>query len=414
MKKIIVILVAFFSFFVFSQEALAQDTSPGINLYLFYRDDCPHCHDEQDFLEKLSEENTNINIIQNEVIKSKEGRDLYVKTVQDLGIDRTGVPLLVIGREYIVGFKNEETTGKKIIEMIERYSAGNCAGEVDYLNQNKEETCSEQEVCEENKGCELGLVEEKNEDTVLENIPFLGEVNLKSFSLPVLTFLVAATDGFNPCAMWVLLFLISLLLGMKDRKRMWLLGGIFILTSGFVYFLFLAAWLELVMFMGAIIWVQITIALVALISGTYHLYDWWKNKDGVCKVTDNEKRKKVFSRIREIIKRERLALAIIGIIILAFAVNLVELVCSIGLPAVYTQVLASASLASWQYYAYLVFYVVIFMLDDMIIFSIAMKTLELRGISSKYSRYANLVGGIVIFILGIYLSLKVIRPELFL
>ncbi len=405
MKKYLIgFILAFFALIL---VVPVQAETSGINLYLFYRDDCPHCHEEQDFLERLEKENTNINIIKTEVIKSKEGREMYVKTVDRLNVEMSGVPLLVIGDEYIVGFKDDETTGERIKELIAQYSIGNCKNEVDFLKEHQHENCLVESACVEDKGCELGIVEEKDRP-VMEKIPFLGEVNLKSFSLPLLTFIIAATDGFNPCAMWVLLFLISLLLGMKDRKRMWLLGGIFILTSGFVYFLFLAAWLELVMFIGTVFWVQITIAVVALVSGAFHLREWWKNKDGVCKVTGGEKRQKVFTKIKKVIKEKSLFFAILGIIILAFAVNLVELVCSAGLPAVYTQVLVSASLSSWEYYAYLFFYILVFMLDDMIVFAIAMKTLELKGISTKYTRYANLVGGVVIFLIGLYLASKII------
>ncbi len=399
MKKYIVALL--FTFFTLILVSSAQAEVGGINIYLFHRDDCPHCHEEQEFLEGLKEDNPNINIIKNEVIKSKEGQEMYVKTVERLNVERSGVPLLVIGDEYIVGFKNEKTTGLKIKELISRYSVSDCRNEVDFLKDYQHENCLIGDTCSENKSCELGV-------PLIEKIPLLGEVNLKSFSLPVLTFIIAVTDGFNPCAMWVLLFLISLLLGMKDRKRMWLLGGVFILTSGFVYFLFLAAWLELVMFIGAILWVQIIIASIALLSGFFHLRQWWKNKESVCKVTGSKKRQKVFEKIKKVIKEKSLFFAVVGIVILAFAVNLVELVCSAGLPAVYTQVLVSASLTTWEYYAYLFFYILIFMLDDMVVFAIAMKTLELKGISTKYTKYANLVGGIVIFLIGIYLTLKII------
>ena len=187
---------------------------------------------------------------------------------------------------------------------------------------------------------------------------------------------------------------------------MWILGSAFIFSSGAVYFLFLSAWLNLFLFLGFIFWIRFLIGVVALGSGGYHLYDAYKNRDGGCHVTKSEKRRAIFKKLRALVVEKKFYIAILGIMLLAVAVNLVELVCSAGLPAVYTQVLASAGLAKWQYYAYLVFYIFIFMLDDMLIFFIAMRTLEIKAISSKYTSWAQWVGGIVMLIIGILLIFK--------
>jgi len=74
-------------------------------------------------------------------------------------------------------------------------------------------------------------------------MPLLGEVALRDLSLPVLTIALGGLDGFNPCAMWALVFLLGLLVGMQDRLRMWVLGAAFVVASAAVYFVFMAAWL---------------------------------------------------------------------------------------------------------------------------------------------------------------------------
>jgi len=195
-------------------------------------------------------------------------------------------------------------------------------------------------------------------------------------------------------------------LGMKDRKKMWILGSTFIVTSGAVYFLFLSAWLNFFLFLGLVFWIRIIIALVALVSGVYHLKEYFTNKEVACKVTSGQKRQLIFEKIKNIIKTNKFWLAILGIILLAAAVNLVELVCSVGLPAIYTNVLSMSNLSPWQYYAYLLLYIVIFMIDDMFVFFIAMTTLKIKGISTKYSRFANLIGGIIMLIIGLLLIIK--------
>ncbi|NIV03338.1 MAG: hypothetical protein GWN59_01510 [Calditrichae bacterium] len=237
-------------------------------------------------------------------------------------------------------------------------------------------------------------------------LPFFGEIDIANFSLPILTLIIAALDGFNPCAMWVLVFLISLLLGIPNAGRRWLLGLVFILASGFVYFLFLAAWLNLFLFLGFLIWVRIAVGVLAIFAGVYYLREFWVNREGVCKVTSSPTRRWILDYLKEAAQGKKLIIALGGIILIAFAVNLIELICSAGLPAIYTQVLALSELPKWQYYLYLIEYIVVFMLDDMIVFSVAMVTLQMAGLGTKYSRYSNLIGGIIIAILGLLLIFK--------
>jgi hypothetical protein len=240
------------------------------------------------------------------------------------------------------------------------------------------------------------------------SVPFLGEVRTADFSLPALTIVLAAIDGFNPCAMWVLVFLIGLLLGMEDRFRMWVLGTAFIAGSALVYFLFMAAWLNFLLFIGAVIWVRAAVGLVALGGGFYYLREYFQNPDAACKVTAPEARRRVFESLRKLATESRFLLALAGIVALAFAVNLVELICSAGIPAVYTQVLALSNLPAWQYYAYLSLYILVFMLDDLFVFVVAMKTLQITGATTTYVRYSHLAGGVVLLAVG---ALLLLRPE---
>ena len=237
-------------------------------------------------------------------------------------------------------------------------------------------------------------------------VPILGQLDTKTISLPLITIILGTLDGFNPCAMWTLLFLISLLLGMKDRRRMWVLGTTFIVASAAVYFLFMAAWLNLILFLGFIIWIRVLIGLVALGGGGWNLKKYFKDKDGGCEVTGDEKRRKTFDRLKEVTQQKNFWVAFIGIITLAFAVNLVEAICSAGLPAVFTQLLILNDLPTWQYYAYILLYIFFFMLDDLLIFIIAMVTLKMTGISTKYARWSNLIGGILMLLIGLLLLFK--------
>jgi len=380
-KKSVFLAVSLFILAAFMPQAAAQnsaapagreETPAGVKIYFFYGDGCPHCAKEEIFLSGLEQEYKNIKILRYEIWHNAENAKILAEKAKKLNLKLSGVPITIIGNKAIVGYESDGTTGVKIKRAIN---------------------------------------ESLNNNTLIEppdklKVPLLGEINIKNFSLPILTIIIGAIDGFNPCAMWVLVFLISLLLGMKDRKKMWILGTAFIASSAAVYFFFLAAWLNLFLFIGFVIWIRIAVGVIAIGSGGYHLKEWWAGREAVCKVAHSKKRKMIFTKIKTIILEKKFLLSLIGIIILAAVVNLIELVCSAGLPAVYTQVLALADLPRWQHYFYLSLYIFVFMLDDLLVFTIAMATLREKTLTAGYTKWSNLVGGILMLIIGILLILK--------
>ncbi|MFA7254078.1 MAG: hypothetical protein WC107_06025 [Patescibacteria group bacterium] len=382
MKKIAAILFA--SFFAVTLFLPLKSFAVEQKIIFFWAESCPHCADENVFLEKMVSDNPGLSVEKYEVSKSKENQQLLLDWSKKLNFEPNGVPVTIIGEEYVLGYMDSITDLK--IESFFAFSA---------------DTISNGEVCAIDRPCD-----DKEANNHKIKLPFFGEIETKNFSLPILSIVTGTLDGFNPCAMWTLLFLISLLLGMKNRKRMWILGSAFIVASAAVYFVFMSAWLNLLLFIGLIATVRIIIGLVSLGGGIFSLKDFWTNKEGGCKVTNNEKRQATFDKIKHIVHERSFILALLGIIILAFAVNLVELICSAGLPAVYTQILAMSDLPVWQYYLYILIYVFFFMLDDLIIFFIAMLTLQLTGITTRYSRISRLVGGILMLAIGLILIFK--------
>ncbi len=400
MKKLILYISFFFlGLFIFSSpttyaESLKADNQ--VNVYFFWGEGCPHCAKEKPFLEKMEEKYPEVEIKDYEVWGSNENRNLMVEFGKKLDATVNGVPFTVIGEKYIVGWMDEANTGAQIEDAIK------CA-----INQQCRDIGEEVKTGHQNIKKEVGEITPEIPKTL--TLPLFGEIQTKNISLPILTIIIGALDGFNPCAMWTLLFLISLLLGMENRKRMWALGITFIVTSAAVYFLFLAAWLNLLLFIGFILWVRILIGLVALGGGSYYLKEYFFNPHADCISTKTEERKKVFEKLKKLTHEKHFLIALVGIIILAIAVNLVELICSAGLPAVYTQILTLSNLATWQYYGYLLLYIFVFMLDDLLIFFTAMITLRMTGISDKYSHLSHLIGGIAMVIIGLLLLFK---PEL--
>ncbi len=343
-------------------KAQAQEK---VVIEFFYSTTCPYCLEEKPFLVKLADKYEPVEL-RDYVTSKPENRQLWEQRGKELGVQVGSVPFTVIGNKHWTGF-DEETIGKEIEQAV--------------LAALGEE------------------VVDKAEEGVIK-LPVFGKINWRTMSLPLLTLVIAAVDGFNPCAMWTLLFLISLLLGLKDKRRMWLLGLSFILASGVVYYLFLAAWLNVFLVVGAVKWIRLAVGVFAIGAGGWSFYQWWTNKDGGCIAADNKQRKKIFERLKEVVNDKRLLLAVAGIMAVAVAVNTVELACSAGLPAVYTQALALHSLPRLQYYLYLLFYIVIFMLDDMLVFSIAMLSFKAVGIESRYVNISRLIGGVVMIWIG--------------
>ena len=398
------VLIAAFIGLSFHGKARALEPKNDVNLYLFWGDGCPHCAHAKDVLEPYIKQQDNIGYQKFEIYYNVENQKKMQSVAEALNIDASGVPLLVVGDRPYIGFS--DNTGTEIKERLEYCSVNACPDSVagivgvekptanDILNNTQEDTSSRPTT-----GLNQSSIPRPDKYV---DLPLIGKINTAHFSLPVLTVIIALLDGFNPCAMWALLFIITLLIGMKDRKRMWLYGTTFIVTSAAVYFIFMAAWLNLFMFIGHITWVRTIIGLLAVAAGAYYLYDWYQKKTG-CKITGDGKRREVFVRLREIVKEKNIWLGLGGIIVLAAAVNVVELACSAGLPVLFTGILSTAGLEAWQYYAYMLLYILFFMFDDLVVFVIAMTTLKVVGIESKYTRATRLVGGIVMCILGFLL-----------
>lgn len=381
--------------------------SEPLNVYLFWGDGCPHCAKEKAYFNEVLPDYPNVKLNLYEIYNNRANIALMQEAAKKLEVDSGGVPFLIIGDKAFVGY-SEKISNPLIKNRLDYCSSSKCPDSIasiiagDQTQPQADQTHNEVlNNSEKNEG-------EDNKEQKIISLPIFGEINALDFSLPVLTVIIGIIDGFNPCAMWVLLFLISMLLGFQNRAKMWLLGLVFIVASAFVYFLFMAAWLNIILFLGLIFWVRLAIGGLAFVGGGYHLKKAFESKNGGCEVVGSGRRQAVFAKIREIANDKSIILALGGIILLAFAVNLVELVCSAGFPAVYTQVLAMSDLPTWQYYGYILLYIFFFMLDDIVVFVIAMITLRMTGISTKYSKYSNAIGGILMIIIG---ALLIFKPE---
>ncbi len=395
-KKILFSALLVISAALAPAAALAQNP---VNIYFFWGQGCPHCEHEKEFLADLAANRPEILIKDFEVWGNAENRRILGELGKELNVDVSGVPFTVVGDKYFIGWYDRASTGAAIEAAVATAVKQGCRDVVAPIIDLEGTAAPDNGSCGDDS---------KTEIPENVNVPFLGQVSIKSLSLPAITVVLGALDGFNPCAMWTLLFLISLLLGMQDRRRMWILGCAFIIASSFVYFLFMAAWLNLLLFIGFILWVRLAVGGVAVVGGVHNLKAYFSKKPAVCANAADPKRKKVFERLKNIVLQNNFYLALGGIILLAFAVNLVELICSAGLPVIFTQILSMSGLSQWQYYLYIALYILVFMADDLFVFFAAMITLKMAGITTKYQKASHLIGGVLMLAIGLLL---IFRPE---
>jgi len=387
--KILFIITLFFPIVIFGK-------AKELNIYLFYGDKCPHCAELEKFLEQYLDDNKNVILNKYEVWSNKENQEKYKEVQKILNDYSNGVPYLIIGNNVITGY-DSEITPERIKNTITYYSNFDYKDKVGiYLGTTTEE---EENLKEDGK---------KYEDAEV-NIPILGKKKSKEVPILLSTILIGLVDGFNPCAMWILIFLISMLLGMKNVKRKWALGITFLLSSALVYFLFLISWLNLAVFLNNIILIRMGISIIAVFFGILTILKFFfvKEDDG-CEVVDKSGRKKIINSIKKIIKEKSFILALFGIVVLAVSVNVIELLCSLGLPVMFTQILTINEVSKTAQIIYSLIYVFFFLIDDIVVFTIAMKTLEIKAISNKFGKYSHLIGGIIMLIIGF---LMIYKPE---
>ena len=384
-KKIFSLLLILVLLLPFSVLALTEDyqnkmasitnteiEDGKVNFYLFKGEGCPHCADEEKWLQDIKKEYKDyVNFYEFEVWYDENNSKMMEKAKEIFDFSGPGVPFTVIGDKYYSGFS--DSIGMMMENTIN-----------DYLNT------------------------EINDDFNKKiDIPILGKVNMKNSSLGIIAIVLGFVDGFNPCAMWILLFLINMFLGTKDKKKSWILGFTFLVISAFIYFLSMLG-INVIIGVATVGYLKIAIAIFILIMGIFSLRKYLKirKEEAGCSIVDNRKRKKLVTKVKKIISNKNFILSIVGISTLAISVNLIELACSLGFPMIFTEMLTINNITGISRILYLLLYVFFYMIDDMVVFTISMITLQATGITNKYNKLCALVSSIIMIIMGLLLIFK--------
>ena len=385
---------AFAQIDVLLPENISKSSAPLADIEVFVRNGCPHCAKAELFLQALKRERPALNIVIHDVSQEPVALERLQLLAKNQGIGTVRVPAFQVGGQLIVGYSDELTTGQLIRGALKQAQTTK--------NQDSSGSCE----AKESLTCEAGA-EVKAQAAQPFILDFFGRrLSLDEIGLPLFTLAMGLLDGLNPCSMWVLILMISLLAPMNSRPRMLAIAGTFVIVEGLAYFIFMAAWLNLFLLIGLSRISEIVIAAIALLAGMINLKDFWFYGRGVSLSIPDSAKPDIYARMRRILLAKNLAGALIGAVVLAVLVQIVEFMCTSGFPALYTRILTLKQLDSVSYYGYLLLYNVAYMFDDVIVLAIGVITLSQRRLQEKEGRWLKLMSGVVMVGLAIYLIVK--------
>ena len=356
-----------------------EDGQAKVHLYFFWSMRCPHCLEARPQVEALAQAQPWVVLHSLELSQNRDNVERYIAMAAALGQQAQSVPAFLYCGQIQVGWDNAETTGAALLNGLQR------------CRQNPDATGK------------AGMTQPSDAGSSTLHLPLIGALDARSLSLPVLTVLIAGMDAFNPCAFFVLLFLLSLLVHQRDRRRMALIGGVFVLFSGLMYFAFMAAWLGLFRVMGSMPWVTAAAGALAFGIGVINTKDFFAFKAGVSLSIPESRKADIFQRGRAILAAGSLPAMLVATVLLSIAANFYELLCTAGFPMVYTRLLTLQVANPAEHLAYLALYNVIYVLPLLLIVFAFVRTLGARKLSEREGRLLKLLSGLMMLGLGILL-----------
>ncbi len=370
--------------------ALPAGASPP-DIVMWGHPECRHCLAAHAYLDELRARRPDLVIVEHDVSADDDAlEDLRART-QKAGLDVVGLPSFLVRGTFTMGFESAKVTGPEIEALL-------LPGERQPRHGQASLPGTEEAAVPDASG------EPRPSDDEVD-VPWLGRLSAGRLGLPLFTVAIGLIDGFNPCAMWVLMFLLALLVNVKSRARMLAIAGTFVLVSGIAYYAFMAAWLNVFQLMGISRAVQIVLGSFALIVGAVNVKDFFAYGKGISFSIPESAKPGIYARVRAVVHAENLPAAMLGVTVLAVLVNVIELLCTAGLPALYTQVLVQQGVSTAARYAYLGLYNLAYMLDDSIMVGIAVVTLGRHKLQERAGRWLKLLSGLTIGVLGLLLIL---------
>ncbi|MFZ5467302.1 MAG: hypothetical protein ACOZAI_08590 [Pseudomonadota bacterium] len=345
-----------------------------VHLYLFWSTHCPHCLEALPFVQGLRDEHPWLVVHAHGLSGNPENNALYERMARSVGREARSVPAFLFCERMETGFDSPEITGALLVEALQ--------------------------ACRQRAEAGLPLADGPS-DFALAG---LG-IDPRTMPLPVLTVVLALLDSFNPCAFFVLFFLLSLLARAGGRQRMLLVGGLFVTISGVIYFLFMSAWLNLFLVIGHLRWITLAAGLVALTIALLDIKDFFFLGRGPSASIPAGARPGLFRRMRDLVGAERLSTVLLATLVLAVSANTYELLCTAGFPMVFTRLLTLEGEGTASHSLYLVLYNLVYVLPLFAIVAAFAFTVGARKLTEEEGRGLKLLSGLMLLELGLVLLL---------
>ena len=410
-SRFFALMIMLFGIFCISQIGYSDGNSQSkkVKIEYFGRKDCKNCANLEKFLKELSTKRDDFEYVEHKIDESNEEKVFFDETTSKLKLVK-GTPIIYIDGHIIQGFNTADTTGKEIENLI---NSGKTKDKILTLKEYVESgqtgnVSSNGAVCTGDTVCEVPGLTKGAENQVLVNIPIINKtVDLTNYSLLTMSIILGTIDGFNPCAMWVLVLFLTALIAVGNKVKMFRVAGLFILAEAVMYFFILNAWIYAWDFVGLDKWVTPLVGIVGIIGGIFFIRNYLKKGDTLeCEVTDFEQRAKISKKIKDIANKPFTLLTALAIIGLALSVNVIEFACSVGIPQTYTKILQINEVPFWTRQFYTFIYIIGYMIDDIIVFGFALMSVNKLQLTTKYSKWVNLFGGILMIILGLIMLIK--------
>jgi glutaredoxin len=402
--------------------SLGDDGQPQVHLYFFWALTCPHCTEAHPYVDAIPRERPWVRLHDLELTRHPDNAQRYRAMATGLGATSASVPALIFCGQLHLGWDRDETTGEMIRQRLD-----NCRERALFMlpagpgishpaqatpapsldpttgSPSPEVTSPPPKVASSPPA-----MTPSPPDAAID-LPFIGAVDPASLSLPMLALVLAGLDAFNPCAFFVLLFLLSIMVHQHNRNRMLIIGGIFVTISGLMYFAFMAAWLSVFQLLGHLAWVTLAAGLLAVFIGAINVKDFFLFNHGLSLSIPAAKKPDIFRRARAILSADSLPAMAAATAFLAIAANFYELLCTAGFPMVYTRLLTLADLTTAGRLTYLAAYNLIYVLPLGLIVVFFARNLGSRKLTEREGRLLKLLSGIMMLGLG---TLLLIAPEL--
>jgi glutaredoxin len=379
---------------------IAGDELPPTVIYLFWGDGCPHCSEAEAFLVPLDEASDQIELRMYEVWNDTDNQKLFTEMSAAFGFEPKGVPTIFIGDQYWIGFgaSLEPEIQAKIDVCIDEGCVDAGAGIVPEAAPAVEDAAHAQQS-ESGSGGSQQVV-----------LPIIGTIDLSSQSLLMSTLLISFVDGFNPCSIWVLSMLLALTLHTGSRKKVLLIGLIFLTVTAAIYALFIAGLFTMFTVVSFVGWIQVVVAMVALFFGLVNIKDYFWYKEGISFTIADDKKPGIFQRMRRLMDASQSFGGLVaGTVVLAAGVSLVEFSCTAGFPVIWTNMLVSQNVTAVGFVLLLLAYVAVYQLDELGIFFVAVFTMRSSKVEEKHGRILKLIGGMLMISLA---GVMLINPNL--